>query len=719
MAGNSNSNILDFLMGLVSNDQDSKNENTVDPQLYKFVHEEVEDVGDDLDDILEENIIQQEIKNLDSSDSESQNELNEVMGIKKNEPIHDNTEDVILLRSAIEKNRTMKRILESLECSLILQLRKITDSKEWNSVNNFNHSTKVNEHDFYSRFASPYFRDGSFPCPKNSDQRLKEKINRPVYEDVEVYDDWDDVELTLLEDAIRDNIVDTYLNQDQSNRTKSKKKLRGKNRDVLADKILRIRNHDLGQVLMENNVISIDWEAVSRRLHNPHSPYDCEVLWNLYLKPSINKTTWGKSESLELIRIAGTHSYKNWIKIANDLNTNRSGYLCFLHYQRKLAKSKFKWTREELTLFLKIVEACKIDKHINWSKVMYYFDFCDFNTLYCKYYKNITSAGKETRKGWFDNDEDKLIIHAVQKEKLTTRAISKMLPSRNTIQIRDRYFSLAQDRLTGGWTRDEDTKLIALVKEYGTGNWSKIAQRMENRTRVQIRQHYLHIINILKKNPNRNVDNYRQRTTSRKKKRLTKLFKETDVEGEQAKDIFKKDTEELELLKYFAHESKVLETKQSIISSFEKNGSNIIPLCKLLGFRNSSTVKINESGCKDWQECFSEAEKFINLHHNDIPANISLGSPITLVPPNLITAKTFRNIFVRLQDVKNYFKDIDELNIPHNDPSFKTALETWYKRLVVIFGSTLFVQDMSLLQYKQIFKNAHTSDPPSQSNLNN
>ena len=46
------------------------------------------------------------------------------------------------------------------------------------------------------------------------------------------------------------------------------------------------------------------------------------------------------------------------------------------------------------------------------------------------------------------------------------------------------------------FTREEDEKLKNLVKTYGEGAWSKIAEEMDGRNRKQVRERY---INFLKK----------------------------------------------------------------------------------------------------------------------------------------------------------------------------------------------------------------------------
>lgn len=54
-----------------------------------------------------------------------------------------------------------------------------------------------------------------------------------------------------------------------------------------------------------------------------YSPEDCEIFWNIYLHPNINKSQWFSDENKKLKSIASKHHHQNWDAIAKELGNKR------------------------------------------------------------------------------------------------------------------------------------------------------------------------------------------------------------------------------------------------------------------------------------------------------------------------------------------------------------------------------------------------------------
>jgi myb-related protein len=57
----------------------------------------------------------------------------------------------------------------------------------------------------------------------------------------------------------------------------------------------------------------------------------------------------------------------------------------------------------------------------------------------------------------------------------------------------------------GRWTAEEDSKLLAVIRKYGSRNWVQVAREMKNRTDVQCRHRYLQLVKAHLEMPERRV----------------------------------------------------------------------------------------------------------------------------------------------------------------------------------------------------------------------
>jgi len=76
------------------------------------------------------------------------------------------------------------------------------------------------------------------------------------------------------------------------------------------------------------------------------------------------------------------------------------------------------------------------------------------------------------------------------------KPISKDMISRSQAQCRQRWALLCNpNKQKRTWSSEENTKLGELVIEYGTGNWGKIAARLERRNANQCRERWYNQLN--------------------------------------------------------------------------------------------------------------------------------------------------------------------------------------------------------------------------------
>ncbi|XP_066558670.1 uncharacterized protein LOC136748648 isoform X2 [Amia ocellicauda] len=76
------------------------------------------------------------------------------------------------------------------------------------------------------------------------------------------------------------------------------------------------------------------------------------------------------------------------------------------------------------------------------------------------------------------------------------KSISSFLPSRTEHQCQHRWFKvLNPDLIKGPWTKEEDEKVIELVKKYGTKQWAMVAKHLKGRLGKQCRERWHNHLN--------------------------------------------------------------------------------------------------------------------------------------------------------------------------------------------------------------------------------
>ena len=236
------------------------------------------------------------------------------------------------------------------------------------------------------------------------------------------------------------------------------------------------------------------------------SERSCRLMWRNVLHPSINKSHWTKKEDQLLKQLAGkqlseNQGFANWDHIASNIGKGRTSFNCFMRYQQKHNSflDNRKWTYEEDKRLKQLVSQCRINKHfVPWPKVSYYMSNRTKDQCYQRY---VYSLQSHLRKGIFKENEDFVIIIGVKLFGHNWAKISDFLPNRTPIQIHSRFNTFLNANFQS-WTREEDVKLLQLVKEKGYRVWAEIAKSFDNRTRSQCRNRFYIIYKMFELAPN-------------------------------------------------------------------------------------------------------------------------------------------------------------------------------------------------------------------------
>lgn len=152
-------------------------------------------------------------------------------------------------------------------------------------------------------------------------------------------------------------------------------------------------------------------------------------------------------------------------------------------FEIKKPKIQKKWTKDEDVLLL---ELAKKYNSKCWKKISCNFD--DKTPLQC--FSRFKRIRPGIIKGSWTKEEDDKIIEMVKIHGKSWSKISKILPSRNGKQIRDRFINILDPSIKKGkFSLEEDLKLLNLYKTFGT-KWAMISKFFDNRTADMIKNRY-------------------------------------------------------------------------------------------------------------------------------------------------------------------------------------------------------------------------------------
>ncbi|KAJ1736830.1 hypothetical protein LPJ72_001034 [Coemansia sp. Benny D160-2] len=239
---------------------------------------------------------------------------------------------------------------------------------------------------------------------------------------------------------------------------------------------------------LEMNLAGLDWKYISKQFVPQHKPVECAIQWATQDHPIINKAPWTRREERRLVEVVAEREGRDWVAIAKELDTQRTASQCFQVYQRKLNTdmSRSKWTAEEDRV---LTEAVMAYGEGDWQAVAACLDNRTGQQVLHRWCKSINPA---IRSGRWDRDEDIALLAAVRLYGVGQwTKIAKHVPGRTDVKCRERYMNvLTPDVNNSQWTPAEDEQLVAIVNRVGIGKWSYVADLLGGRTDNQCWRHW-------------------------------------------------------------------------------------------------------------------------------------------------------------------------------------------------------------------------------------
>ncbi|CAG9857601.1 unnamed protein product [Phyllotreta striolata] len=368
------------------------------------------------------------------------------------------------------------------------------------------------------RVIAPYFKDKDFFRSPPNEDALAKKANKELSTyDLMPMKFWSKYEKDKLISAVKCYYTNNVI-------VELKKRVRTFNVEGMTnEQLVQLDNikMELDELEDPNNErvpplgsdLDINWIRVSDYfLNENHSEFECRSFWHIYLHPLINKGDWSKEEQDRLAKAAEKYQLRNWDAIADELRTNRTGYIVAKRYFSTVeVGKKGEFSPKEDKKILELVEKYRTGSKIPWCRIARHFKHRSRNQLHHRYTYYLNRADK--LKGKFCLIEDTMILLAVDKFGTDFKQCARYLPERSATQIKDRYTSYLRGNLVKMiWTEDEDRIIVqhAKANENNTNFWGQLTGTL-SRTRAQIRQRYGVIKAFLAANPTAGIEDVPRR----------------------------------------------------------------------------------------------------------------------------------------------------------------------------------------------------------------
>ena len=98
--------------------------------------------------------------------------------------------------------------------------------------------------------------------------------------------------------------------------------------------------------------------------------------------------------------------------------------------------------------------------------------------------------------GRWSKEEDEKLLTIIENHGERWSLIAKQFPDRSEVQCHRRWSKVVNPEIVKGtWTKEEDEKVVELVRKYGTKRWTLVAQHLKGRLAKQCRERWYNQLN--------------------------------------------------------------------------------------------------------------------------------------------------------------------------------------------------------------------------------
>jgi hypothetical protein len=413
----------------------------------------------------------------------------------------------VSVESCVVLNKAYQESLEELKQYLISKRRE-NDSRQNELKSNADHDSvkdiTLNNCGYTHPnslipFMAPYFKDiKGLSAPFNEDVMEKRRNGEINSAFVTPNKPWNLNERQRLLETIQMHSMESHqkpLRDEKEKLTKNKKSISievMEKINELTQQIDKIGEQMLSSIrLPDRGDQSIDWLKIATILDSDHSADDCEIYWDNFVHPDINKNEWTQEEDEKLEALVQKYGTRDWERVAQELQSGRLAWQCCSRYQMEFNRDLKRigpLTKAEAETVEKVIESCRVGDYIPWHQVSYFIEGRTLPQIKHYWHKiNVPKRGDV----WTD-EENKVLTAAVKKYGTHNwRKVSYYLPGRSNRQCRERYMMRLNftDRKLGNWTKSEDKDILRLAQIHDY-KWVKLEEHIKGRNARQIASRY-------------------------------------------------------------------------------------------------------------------------------------------------------------------------------------------------------------------------------------
>eukprot|EP00981_Chlorochromonas_danica_P011279 scaffold3837_cov197-Ochromonas_danica.AAC.1 len=227
------------------------------------------------------------------------------------------------------------------------------------------------------------------------------------------------------------------------------------------------------------------WTEISRRYLPHKSNNDVRIRWNNALRPDIKIGPWSAEEDAKLLELVKQYGESSWAKIAPHMD-GRIAVRCAERWRLALDPSvdRSEWKAEEDEIIKKVIMEDMDQKYVrsDWQSPLSLLPTKRTDHALRNRYrllKNQLFPVKWAR--WTKEDDAKLLELVKQHGARDWNLIASYLPQYNRVKCMNRYYRISKYHSGSAvaeslWTEEEDAELLKAVRQFGdSGKWNAVA----------------------------------------------------------------------------------------------------------------------------------------------------------------------------------------------------------------------------------------------------
>ncbi len=298
----------------------------------------------------------------------------------------------------------------------------------------------------------------------------------------------------------------------------------------------------------------IDWTEISLMMNRSKSPIECYMMYRNGLSPDINNSPWQPKDIEILTNHVNQFGDSDWVRVSQAVNNNKTPLQCLQIYQQVLNKSFLNqsfWTEEEDKLLIHQIRQFGLN---DWSLISRNMPFRNETQCFRRFKYSLLPNIKSGK--WDDIEERKLILaliscefkevfidnevvddnnddyncfsdsdndmdeentNDIEKDKdyinnkivdskketkkrkiesIKWNEVAKIMKNRDEIKCREKYFNHLMPELScKPFTKEEDSKILAICNKDNIGNWAQLAKEFPGRTDCLIMRRWNYLTN--------------------------------------------------------------------------------------------------------------------------------------------------------------------------------------------------------------------------------